>query len=74
MSLNPFSPSGISLNNAEREALAALFLQGGDLPAHVRHLRWLSTTDRVSVSDATAHVARQELQNLSTAVEVIIKG
>ena len=74
MSLKPFAPSGISLNNAEREALAALFLQGGDLPARVHHLRWLATTDRPSVSAHTAEFAGLELQNLSTAVEVIIKG
>ena len=70
MSLNPFSPSGVSLNNAEREALAGLFTLGGDLPAHVHHLRWLATSD----DQALARVAQQALDSLSTAVEVIIKG
>lgn len=74
MSLNPFSPSGLSLNNAEREALANLFLLGGDLPARVRHLRWLATTDRVQVSQGTAEAAGLELNALGTAIETIIKG
>lgn len=74
MSLNPFSPSGISLNNAEREALANLFIMGGDLPARVHHLRWLATTDRKTVGQGTAEAAGLELNNLGTAIETIIKG
>lgn len=70
MSLNPFSPSGISLNNAEREALADLFILGGDLPARVHHLRWMATSD----DQALGKIAQQALYNLSTAVEAIIKG